>query len=240
MDIKDYYRHTFIFVLIALVLSLTGCASRMTVNVNAISNPAIAAPGTRYVMSSAMDDIDEKDLYFQEFSRYFQRVLQSKGYSRAADKSEADINILLKFGVSDGRTGLSTLAWPIYETIGGESITITETSTDSSGNPVTTTRVIRMPPRVQRVGTSVETRSYTLFNRTASLEARLINKDGSDGEVLWMVLLSSVGESDDLRGMMPYLAAASSFYIGKNTGQQYQVTLEHNDPLVLELKKTLK
>ena len=227
-----------ILVLITLVLS--GCATRYTINVNAITNSSLAAPGTKYIMTSSMKDIDEKNLYFQEFSRYFQLILQKQGYTHVSEKSQADMDIRLKFAVSDGRTGIATHAWPIYETVGGDIITITERSVDSSGKPVTTTRTIRMPARVERVGTSVESRSYTLFNRSAVLEAHQLLKDGSTGEMLWMVQMSSVGESDDLRGMMPYLAAAAARYIGSNTGQQFQVTLDQKDPLVMELKGTLK
>lgn len=228
-----------LFIMI-MSLGLNGCAMRYTVNVNAITNPSLSAPGTKYVLTSAMKDIDEKNLYFQEFSRYFQLVLQKQGYTRVADKTQADMDIQFKFAVSDGRTGIATHSWPIYETVGGEMITITEKTVDSSGNPTTTTRTIRLPARVERVGTSVETRSYTLFNRSAVLEAYQLTKDGNKGEMLWMVQMSSIGESDDLRNLMPYLAAASARFIGANTGQQFQVTLDQKDPLVMELKGTLK
>lgn len=221
------------------ILLMSGCASNVTVNVNAITNNAIKSAGNHYVLTNASGETDVKDLYFQEFSRYFQAVLKQQGYSRVSDKKDADFEIRFKYGLSDGRTGISTYSWPLYDTVGGETITITERTTDSSGNPTTTTRTIRLPARVERVGSSIETRSYTLFNRTASLEARLLNKDGSAGEVIWMVMISSVGESDDMRAIMPYLAVAASDFIGKNTGQQREIVLDKKDPRVQELKRLL-
>jgi hypothetical protein len=233
---------TFLRLFLALLLVtglVTGCAPHLTVNVNAIANNSIKSPGSRYVMVSDMSNVDEQDLYFREFSRYFQHVLQKQGYTRVADIKDADMEIRFRFGLSDGRPGIATYSWPIYESIGGDVITVTEQSTDSSGNPVTTTRTIRIPSRIQRVGTSVETRSYTLFNKTAGLEARLPEKDGQPGEVLWMVSISSVSTANDLRGIMPYLAAATAGYIGQNTGEQREIVMDDKDPLVLELKKTL-
>ena len=221
------------------LLLMSGCASRITVNVNAITNEAIKSAGNHYILTNAAGEVDEKDLYFQEFSRYFQSALKQQGYTRVSNKKDADFEIRFKYGLSDGRTGISTYSWPIYDTVGGDTITITEKTTDSSGNPTTTTRTIRVPARVERVGTSIESRSYTLFNRTASLQARLLNKDGKPGEVLWMVSISSVGDSNDLRAIMPYLVVASEDFIGKNTGQQREVVLNHDDPRVQALRKLL-
>lgn len=229
---------SYLCLILALVL-VTACAPRMTVNVNAIANNTIKSPGTRYILTSAMSNIDEQDLYFREFSRYFQHVLQKQGYTRVANVKDADMVIRFKFGISDGRTGIATYSWPIYENIGGDVITVTEQSTSPTGTPITTTRTIRIPSRIQQVGTSIETRSYTLYNKTAGLEARLPDKDGGKGEVLWMLSISSVNNSNDLRGMMPYLAAATAGFIGKNTGEQREVVFDEKDPLVLELKKTL-
>jgi hypothetical protein len=242
MNSKCDARNRF-FILITIFLSImlvSGCATRVTVDVNAITNTAIKSAGHRYILTNAAGKTDVKDLYFQEFSRYFQTVLQQQGYTRVSDKKDADLEIRFNYGLSTGRTGISTFAWPLYETIGGETITITEKTTNASGKPVTTTRTIRLPARVERVGTSLESRSYTLYTRSAGLEARLLNKDGSVGEVVWVVNINSVGESNDLRAIMPYLAAASAQFIGKNTGQQRVIELEKNDPRVQALRQDVQ
>lgn len=225
--------------ILAGLLLMSGCANRVTVHVNSITNDSIKSAGHRYLLTNNAGEVEEKDLYFQEFSHYFQAVLKQQGYTRVSSKKDADVEIRFAYGLSDGRTGISTYAWPIYDTIGGDIITITEKTTDSSGNPVTTTRTIRVPTRIERVGSSIETRSYTLFNRTASLKARLLDKEGKPGEVLWIVSISSVGESNDLRAIMPYLAVAAEDFIGKNTGQQREIEIDRNDPRVKALKKMI-
>lgn len=82
------------------------------------------------------------------------------------------------------------------------------------------------------MGTSIETCSYTIFNRTVSLEARIISEhDKDESEEIsekttppaWSIYIYSIGESNDLRLVMPYLAAAATPYIGKNTGQLVEV-----------------
>lgn len=232
--------NTFCVFFTAMVF-IAGCASTVGVNVNSIVDTQLTPTGKRYVLSS---DKSEDDLFFREFSRYFDTVLQEAGYIKTTDREEADLDILFKFGISDGRTGMYTYASPIYDFVGGETITITEKTSDPNGQKVTT---IRIPARLERVGSSIETRSYTVFNRTASLQARAINKESADKSsaeenestehLVWSIYVYSVGESNDLRRIMPYLAAAAAPYVGKNTGQLITVDLKPDDPAVLRLKQ---
>jgi len=233
-------RRVFIVFFLCILMLTVSCSSRVSVVVNAIAISGLEGVGKNYVLTSAMDDIDAKDLFFQEFSHYFELVLQKQGYIKVQAKKEADIEILFGYGISDGMTDIATFSWPIYDTIGGESITITENSTDASGNVITTTRTIYIPPRIARVGTSIEAKSYTSFNRTAILEARKTVKAGETGDALWKLLISSVGASNDIRGVMPYLATAAAMYIGKNAREKREVIIEHNNPLLLELKNAVK
>ncbi len=233
-------RTSLLIVFLGLSLITVGCTNRISVVVDAISSDADNAVGKRYVLTSAMEGVDNKDLFFREFSRYFEYVLQKEGYTKADSKQNADIEIFFGYGISDGITDISTFSWPVYDTVGGESISITETSTDSSGKPTTTTRVIYIPPRITRVGTTFESRTYTTFNRTAILEARKISVDGGSGDALWKILISSVGASNHIREVMPYLAVASAGFIGKNTRKKRVFVVEHDNPLLLELKNTVK
>ena len=221
---------------IVALMVVSGCASTVDVNVNSIVDPQLTPPGKRYVLSS---ETKEDDLFFREFSRYFDTVLQDAGYTKVSDRNEADLDIQFKFGISDGRTGVYTFTSPIYDFIGGETITITESTPDGSGQKVTT---IRIPPRFERIGTSLETRNYTLYNRMASLQARALSETKSTAEVdsnplVWSLYIYSVGESNDLRRIMPYLAAAAAPYIGKNSGQLVTVGLKADNPEVVRLQQ---
>lgn len=55
-----------------------------------------------------------------------------------------------------------------------------------------------------------------------------------------MVLISSIGDSSDLRGIMPYLATASAEFIGINTGEQRKIVVNRKDHFVLELKSAVR
>ncbi|WP_455210230.1 hypothetical protein [Kaarinaea lacus] len=232
-------RHCVSSIVFVALLFAYGCASTVKVNVNSIVDPEAAPAGKRYILSS---NKTQDDLFFREFSRYFDTVLQDAGYIKTGNREQADLDILLTFGISDGRTGVFSYASPIYDYVGGETITITEKTSDPSGQKVTT---IKIPARLERVGTSIETRSYTLFNRTATLEARTIDKIVKDQPedkprqappLVWSIYIYSIGESNDLRLVMPYLAAAAAPYIGKNTGQLVEVKLKPDDIAVVRLK----
>jgi hypothetical protein len=219
-----------------LILLLTGCATGVTVQVNAIADPSIQAPGKKYLLTNALVDGPKDDLFFREFAAYFEKALATKGYQRVEDRGAADIIVAFSFGVSDGRTGINTFSFPIYESFGGETITIRET--DSGGN--VTTRTVTIPPRYQIVGTQFESQSYTIYAHTAMLEARLPAPEGQSGKLLWKTVITSVNETNDLRTIMPYLAAAAAPYLGGNTGEQKKIELKPDAPAVVDMRSTVK
>ena len=235
--LKFNYLRTLILVCVIL-LSASGCASYVSVNVNSITDISAKSSGNHYVLVNHNEDADSSNLYFLEFSRYFDHVLTKQGYAKVDDPANADIKIIFQFGISDGRTGLQTYSWPIYETFGGQTYTITEKSTNNSGQTVTTQRTVYIPAQVRQVGSTYETRSYTIYNRYANLTALPTSANGQTTP-LWNINIHSVGENSDLRAIMPYLAAAASPYIAKNSGQQKTLELTADNPLVKELKSLI-
>ena len=219
------------------IIAVSACTPTLIVNVNAITEPDISGYGTRYYLTNRNADAANDDLYFQEFRRYFDHILQKQGFTRVDAREKADIEIQFHYGVSDGRTGIQSYSWPIYETFGGESVTVTEKITDSGGQTRTVQRTVYMPAYVRQVGSSYETRSFTIYNRYVNLAALPVKTD-SDKSVtpIWNINIYSVGESSDLRAIMPFLAAACMPFIARNSGQQQSVTLRNDDPLVMELR----
>lgn len=219
-----------------LLLLLTGCATGVTVKVNAIADSALQVPGKKYLLTNGMVEAPKDDLFFREFAAYFERALSTKGYQRVEDRAAADLIISLSFGVSDGRTGINTYSFPIYEAFGGETYTIRET--DSSGG--VTTRTVTIPPRYQIVGTQHESQTYTVYAHTVMLEARLPAPEGQSGKLAWKTVITSVNESNDLRAIMPYLAAAAAPYLGGNSGHQKRIELQTDSPAVVEMRGAVK
>ena len=228
-----------LLMIITSVFLLNACTRHIVVNVNAITDMSAQPSGQRYVMTNADSSSATSDLYFQEFRTYFDHLLSKNGYIKVNERKDADIEIRFHYGVSDGKTAIQHYSWPIYETFGGERVTITERITDSGGNVQTINRTVYIPPVVRQVGSAHEAQSYTYFNRyinLAAFSAASADNDKNTRNPLWNVNVYSVGESDDLRAIMPFLAAASYPYLGKNSGQQQSVTLGNENPLVVELR----
>lgn len=221
------------------MLTITACAPLTIVNVNAITDAKSAVSGQRYFLTNTANTANT-DLYFQEFRVYFDHILQKQGYVKVNSRNDADIEIHFRYGVSDGRTALQTYSWPIYETFGGDSYTVTEKITDSSNKTSTIKRTVYMPPYVRQIGSSVETSAYTVFNRFASLVAYSTKNTEHPEKPIWSVDINSVGDSSDLRAIMPYLATASSPYLGKNSIRQQSVTIKDDNPVLLEMRNLRK
>jgi len=222
--------------LLALV-TLNACVSHVVVDVNAISDPQVKDLGKHYFLTNVNQDVPTNDLYFQEFRRYFDYVLQKQGFQKSDTRDNADIEIQFYYGISDGRTGIQTYSWPIYETYGGQTITVTERITDSSGQTRSVQRTMYIPAYIQQIGNTYETRSYTIYNRYANLAAIPIHHTPNQTITpVWSVNIQRVGESNDLRAIMPYLAAASMPFLGRNSGRQQSIKLDAKDPLIIELR----
>ena len=108
---------------VTLLLLLTGCATGVTVKVNAIADPLLHAAGKKYFLTNGVVESPKDDLFFREFARYFERALATKGYERVDDRSAADLIISFSYGISDGRTGINTFSFPISHWPTGQSST---------------------------------------------------------------------------------------------------------------------
>lgn len=223
-----------------IVIGLFGCATRLTVQVNAIADTEATSGSTRYVLLNGNSEGQENDLFFREFSAYFIPLLTQKGYQRVAAREQADIEIFLRYAVSDGRSGIQTFTHPIYETFGGNTITFTETKTDGSGTTTTTQGTVHVPLQSLYVGTAVESHSYTLYTSSVALEAYKIVRDEtvkSQPAIFWKTLINSTSDSNDLRHVIPVMAAAAAPYITGNSGSAKTIRLRLDDPKVLAIKK---
>lgn len=220
-----------------IALLLLGCAPRaLQVQVDAISNPAVSDPGKRYLLKSGIANINENDLYFQEISRIVHRSLQQRGFSPVDKSDNAEIVILLNYGVGGGKTERYTYSTPVYDFVGGDTYTIQETTKDSTGKETTTTSRIYVPLTTRVVGRDIREGSYTTYTAYLLLEARDPKAD-KDAPALWRATAEVTGPGNDLRGLMPVLAAALQPYLGENTGRVITLKLQPDDPQVQQLMR---
>ena len=191
---------------------------------------------------SGMREISPDDLYFREFSQYFQSILKTHGYQQTTDK-DAPIAIYFSYGVSPGRTTQYTTTTPIYDWVGGDTIVYTEVKKDEKGKTTSkTTSTITTPARQRLLGFSTNTNRYTVFTRFVLLEAKRYQTGlkPEDMKTLWKTSITSIGTSSDLRALMPVLAEASAPYVGVDTGEARIIKIKRDDPRVIEFKQRIR
>lgn len=225
------------FLVIFLALFLPACAAQFNVQVNAIADTSSETSDSRYILRNGNAEGKEGDLFFREYSAYFIPLLAKKGYTRVDSSETADVVIYLRYTVSEGRTGINTFTYPLYETVGGRTVNIVSTQTDSSGDTTTTRSTLSTPIQTLYVGTAVESRSYTLYTSSAALEAYKI---GAEKKVLWKTLINSTGETSDLRTTMPVMAAAAAPYLAGNSGAAKHIRLKPDDPRIAAILKNAR
>jgi hypothetical protein len=231
------WKHSITIIFIAFLL--VGCTPKISVRIDSIMDPVAPVREKRYVLHSAVKEIPVDDLYFREHSGYFRQILKQQGYREVQDRESADMVIYFDYGMSGGKVIHHTYTRPVYATVGGETIDVTERRVDASGKTTSRrTRSVFIPPRDYVVGMTTERETYTLYTAHAVLEAKAIKPgdETKDGRTLWKTIITTTSRSDDLRRLMPMLAIASAPYLGTNTRGVQTVDLGENDPRVLEMR----
>ncbi len=219
--------------LIFAALLLSGCASRITLQVDSITDTEVS-PGGTYILKSGMRNIREDDLYFREFSGYFHQALAAKGFQQTTDPAQAEMIILFSYDISRGRTTRHIYTTPVYDVVGGYSINYEETKSDSSGT-TTTSGKNYLPLRHRQIGRNVHISKQTTYTGYAALEAR---RPGGNHKIppLWKTSVQGASDSNDLRGLMPILATAAAPYLAADTGKSIKIHLTENDQRVRDMR----
>lgn len=214
--------------LLALVLLLSGC-SQNTINLrlDAINTPDYSAEKQSYQLLSGDPETKRDDLYFQEFSRFARYALEQAGLQAASSSASADQKVYFSFGVNSGTTKRQTYSAPIYEYVGGDTITIKEHAT-RNGSIDTNTTQIYVPYRFKLIGRESRSRKITTYQSYLRLEGR----DNADDRQLWMITVETNSDSSDLRMLIPLMLSKAQPYIGKNSGRAMQIKTSANDQQV--------
>ncbi len=212
--------------LLALVLLLSGC-SQNTINLrlDAINTPDYSAEKQSYQLLSGDPETKRNDLYFQEFSRFARYALEQSGLQAANNGSEADQKVYFSFGVNDGTTKRQTYSAPIYEYVGGDTITIREHGSRNGSIDTNTTQVY-VPYRFKLVGLESRSLKITTYQSYLRLEGR---SNDDEQKQLWMITVETNSSSNDLRMLIPLMLSKAQPYIGKNSGRAIQIKTSAND-----------
>jgi hypothetical protein len=194
-------------------IALTGCSQGLILKVDSIAARE-AGPGQSYVLLSDMENVSEDDLYFREFSAYVHAALRQHGFQRAASSGSAALKVYFSYGVTPGAMEYYVTSTPIYEWVGGEVVTYSETETDADGNVLRKSGRTTLPYREEVVGYDQIRHSYTPYTSHVILDAR----NAKSGAPVWKTTVTATdGKAGDLRGTMPILIDVAAPWVGRDT-----------------------
>lgn len=225
---------------LSALLLVAGCATmgqpRFHVVVDSLASPR-AERQRSYVLLPGNDGVTWEDLQFQEYAQYVKRALQARGFQPAERPEDADVAIVLSYGIGDPQTRQYTYSLPVWGQTGVSSSHTYGTAT-AFGNMATYSGTTTYTPSYGVTGYTTHVGSVTTYFRYALITAydfaefRATNKQVQ----LWRTTITSSGSSGDLRRVFPILISAGVPHLDSNTGQQVEVQLYESDDAVKAIK----
>jgi hypothetical protein len=215
--------------LFAYMMLFTGCATveappTFNVEVSSLAAPSASTYRT-YILLSADPEVDVGDLQFQEFARYIEHALHERGFVVATDESEADVAIMLGYGIGDPNTEQYSYAVPTFGQTG-------VSSASSYGNTT------YFQPSFGVTGYVPVSGSVTTYRRHIWIGGYDLGHyhETEEAVQIWSTTVTSTGSSGDLRRVFPVMVAAAKPYVATNTQQQRELSLKEDHPEVIRLK----
>lgn len=184
----------------------------------------------KYYLHPGDPTVSENDLYFKEYINYVNKIFDSDKYEQVS-KESADIIILVSYGVGDPK--LKSYTRDIFGMKEGE---VTGFTSNTQRGRVKTT-VVKENNSFGVVGQ--EEVEYEESKRYLILEG-VVGENFNKNQTtisLWKTMITSVGKSDDLRFIMPFLVVGASDYIGKDTRRKINFDIDGSDFRIQELIK---
>lgn len=244
LEKKSIIKTLFLIIFVALLYS---CAStsylnystpQYTTSVSSFGNYNLV--GKTFYIESGDKSVTSSDVEFREYAKYIANSLNLQGAKETSDKRNADMCILVNYGISD-ESYTETVPFPIWGQTGISSINTTSNTTGSAygsatriGNSVygsvqgnsSTNTTTRVNPTYGITG-------YTSVDRRVRQYCRVLNvysydnKQTTEPTMLWKTNLLSCGSSSDFRKVLPYMAYTAWGKMGNSTdGNESYTTLE--------------
>ena len=222
--------------LLLVLVAAFGCATapRYSVQISALADPAIHPEPTTYVMLAADPNADPRSLHFREFAATVERALAERGFRATDDPEEAELAMLLDFGVGEHHLESITPVRPAFSYYGGYGPRGCFRGYRGYCGP----RPVLGAGLYDPFYVDTYTRTFTTVNRFVRLEARRIEpgKAPRDGLPIWETRADSRGRDTDLRAIFPALVVAATEYIGTDTGQAVHERIRGDDERVVRLR----
>ena len=223
------------FVSLTLLLAAIGCSPKYLVKVDSINDSR--SYGQKYVLFPGDDKADE--LLFGEFARYVEAALAKHNYVRVDNPKDANLAIVLMYGISGPQTEIATAIVPVTERKQGSTYNVNSTTHGNYGQSYRTQGTVKENDKYE---TSYQSNTYTYTTHTRvvvltaySTEAVSRNPK-TQPKAVWQTKLASTGSSSDLRSVFPIMIAAGANQFGMNTKGQIEVELSDSDKRIQEIK----
>ena len=218
---------------------LGGCASA-SYDIKVTAQAGIeTTPARSYRIAEQSVDANHRALY-QEAAKVVRHALATKGLTEAAGATEPDLVIAFTCRVGPAVTRRTMENQAIYVTIPGRIRTETvQVGAGPYGTPIVQTITIQDPP-TQVVGgyreIPVDSTTATKHLRITALQNTPTPRPDQP-VVAWRLEAVYDGEGQDLRTLLPVLAAASMVYLGKNSGGVATIRMRESDPDVQTIRR---
>jgi len=199
-----------LYILTFITLFFTmGCSpivSKYKVTIDAITAPNLIVTPKTYAIQALGKDTDANSLKFQRQASILDKFLQKEGYKKVNNETLAQEIIFFDYGIEKILDEVQEYTEP--------RVTMGISIGHSYGRYYS--------PFWNDFGYYRSYRKrYNYYNRYITLLAK--NKIGKE---LWRIDVSSIGESKNLKKIVPILLEASIPYIGKNTKEPVKVVIK--------------
>lgn len=221
--------------LLTILLFTAGCKTiqtplRFQVQIDTIS-AANSQDLNHFILIPVMQGVTKDDLQYQEYASYVKKALEDKGFIEASSEDEANLAILVSYGISDPKEIQVTRHIPIWGQTGVSSSSTTG-NVNVHGNSANYSSTTTNTPTYGITGSVPVNSTQVLYTRYLLLTAYdyVVFKNTKQERQVWKSFAVSTGPSGDLRRVFPYLVIASRPYLAQNTGQQITVEIYENTP----------
>jgi hypothetical protein len=232
-------RIRFVVLFLAIIVT-SGCATmgqpEFHVSVDSLAAPSAQEKRT-YLLLPGNQGVTWDDLQFQEYATYVMRVLTAKGFVSAEKAEDADVAIVLSYGIGDPQKEQYSYSLPVWGQTGVSSAYTYGTAT-AYGNSASYSGTTTYTPTYGVTGYTSHTGTRVSYFRYAVItgyDFKEFQKSKKQVQ-LWNTTVTSTGSSGDLRQVFPILVSASVPYLATNTGRQVPVRLYESDKIVRAVK----
>lgn len=198
----------------------------LNLTINSFTDQSAKLAG-KYIILPGQKNISPEDLQFKELTTLMEAKLKSQGYSIIKDLSKADYAILVNYGISDPKEDIEVKSRPIFipTFTPGQNLGIY-----SGFNQIGSVRSQGQWGSAYG-GQVTDTIKTVTYNRWLNIEAMDLNfyKLKKIQKPVWKVIVSSNGESGDMRNVLPGLIYGSGFYINKDSFKQVSLDVYGKD-----------